>query len=179
MGIGIPNKKIRQLIVPLRIKIFKKINDYLLESQKYTTINKLKSCGQNCKFYFPLHIECPGGLEVGSDSTIGTYVHMWCHGKIKIGDRVMIGSHTAITSVTHDYTQENIRFAKTIFQKVVIEDDVWIGTHSIILPGVTIGKGAVIGANSIVTKNVEPFSIVFGNPAKHYKYREVKLCPSI
>ncbi|WP_413171238.1 acyltransferase [Anabaena azotica] len=167
------SKRIREFIIPIRVKFFRKINDYLLESQKYTLIQQLKSHGEGCKFYWPFYISSPGNLEIGSLVTIGTYVHMWCHGEIKIGDRVMIGSHTAITSVTHDYEQQDMHHT-SIKKRVVIEEDVWIGTHSVILPGVTIGRGSVIGANSVVTKDVEPYSIVFGSPAKHYKYRNIQ-----
>lgn len=165
------SENIVKLIRPIRVKIFHKINEYLLESQQYTWMKQFKSCGEGCHLYVPLYISNPGNLEVGKYVSVGTYVHMWCQGGIKIGDRVLIGSHTAITSVTHDYQQEDMRY-NTIWKTVVIEDDVWIGTHSVILPGVTIGRGAVIGANSVVTKDVEPYSIVFGSPAKHYKYRE-------
>ena len=163
---------IRDWIVAYRVKFFQKINAYLTESQQYYLKQNLKHCGERVHFYLPFHICFPGSLEIGDDSTIGTYVHMWYLGGISIGQRVMIGSHTAITSLTHDYTQADMRFAPVVRKSVVIEDDVWIGTHSIILPGVTIGKGAVIGANSVVTKDVEPYSIVYGSPARVSKYRE-------
>ena len=55
--------------------------------------------------------------------------------------------------------------------QIVIEDDVWIGSNSVILPSVSLGRGAVIGAGSVVTKDMEPYSIVFGTPAKLYKIR--------
>lgn len=166
--------RIRQFIIPYRVKFFKKINDYLVESQHYTLKKSLKHCGERVHFYLPLHLSAPNNLEIGDDSTIGTYVHMWCQGGISIGKRVMIGSHVAITSVGHDYSLEDMRFAPAIHKPVVIEDDVGIGTHSIILPGVTIGRGAVIGANSVVTKDVKPYSAVFGSPAKHCKLRNIK-----
>jgi acetyltransferase-like isoleucine patch superfamily enzyme len=169
------SKKIREFIIPIRVLIFSKINEYLVESQKHMLLKQLNSYGEGCHFYWPFYISDPGNLEIGNHVSIGTYVHMWCHGGIKIGDRVMIGSHTAITSVTHDYEQENMR-PTSVRKKVIIEDDVWIGTHSVILPGVAVGKGAVIGANSVVTKDVEPYSIVFGSPARHYKFRDLKEC---
>lgn len=163
---------LRQQIIPYRVKFFKKINDYLIESHVHTLRKSLKQCGERVHLYWPLHICFPGSLEIGDDSTVGTYVHMWCLGKISIGARVMIGSHVVITSLTHDHTLENMRDAPAIRKSVVIEDEAWIGTHSVILPGVRIGKGAVVGANSTVTKDVEPYSIVMGSPAKHYKYRK-------
>lgn len=58
--------------------------------------------------------------------------------------------------------------------KVVLEDDVWIGYRAIILPGVTIHKGAVVGAGAVVTKDVEPFAVVGGVPAKVIKYRNAR-----
>jgi acetyltransferase-like isoleucine patch superfamily enzyme len=159
------------LIRPWRVRFFRKIQAYLQESEAYYFPRQLKSCGENCNFYYPFHVVLPSNLEVGSGVSIGTYVHMWCYGGIRIGDRVLIGSHAAITSVTHDYDQQAL---PPVNKPVIIEDDVWIGTHAIILPGVTLGKGSVIGANSVVTKDVEPYSIVIGSPAKHYRYRNIE-----
>lgn len=59
-----------------------------------------------------------------------------------------------------------------IAKPVIICDDVWVGANSVILPGITIGKGAVVGAGSVVTKDVPAYAIVMGNPAKIKKYRE-------
>jgi acetyltransferase-like isoleucine patch superfamily enzyme len=165
------NRRIVEWIRPCRVKLFKKIQEYLLESQAYYFPKQLKSCGKNCNFYYPFHIELPSELSVGSGVSIGTYVHMWCHGGISIGDRVLIGSHAAITSVTHDYERADLPPTN---KPVVIEDDVWIGTHAVIMPGVTIGKGAIVGANSVVTRDVEPYAIVIGSPARHYKYRNIE-----
>jgi len=69
---------------------------------------------------------------------------------------------------------QNFKTARTGFTKAgdtVIGNDVWIGTEAMIMAGVTIGDGAVIGARAVVTKDVEPYSVVGSNPAKHIKYR--------
>jgi acetyltransferase-like isoleucine patch superfamily enzyme len=167
-------KLLRQLLIPVRIKISGKILEYLYECEIISLRNRLKSCGENCGFYLPFVITVPECVELGNNVSIAPYVHMWSDAGIKIGDDVMIASHTAITTLTHDYTQEKMR--NTIVSKpVVIEDEVWIGAHAVILPGVTIGKGAVIGAGSIVTRDVEPYSIVVGSPARHQKYRSLNL----
>ena len=84
----------------------------------------------------------------------------------------MIGSHTAISSVTHDYTQE-IMITTIVKKPVVIGDDVWLGTHVLIMPGVTIGKGAVIGAGAVVTMDVPSGVIVAGVPARLVKARVI------
>ena len=122
--------------------------------------------------HWPVVIEGGQRVVVGDDVAIGAFVHIWGGGGVTIGDRVLIASHTAITSLSHDYAGERIHGTQ---QKapIVIEDDVWIGTHSVILPGVQIGKGAVVGAGSVVTKNVPSRSIVCGIPARVLKYRPV------
>ena len=133
---------------------------------------KLKSCGETVHFQFPLTITNPNQVEIGNHVAFAAYVHIWGAGSVTIGNRVMIGSHTAITSITHDYN-EDIMYDKSVLKPVVIGNDVWIGTHAVIMPGIRIGDGAVIGAGSIVTKDVEPLTIVAGIPAKFMKKRHL------
>lgn len=110
-------------------------------------------------------------VQIGDYCAINAYTHIWGHNGVRIGNRVMIASHTAITSLTHDYTRADMRFAPAIGAPVVIEDDVWIGSHAVIMPGVTIGQGAVVGAGAVVRDNVPPFAIVAGIPARIIRYR--------
>jgi maltose O-acetyltransferase len=83
--------------------------------------------------------------------------------KIKIGSDVSIGPEASILTLGHDPQSPDFGDRGG---NVVIGDRVWIGYRAIILPGVTIGDGAVVGAGAIVTKDVEPFCIVAGNPAR-------------
>ncbi len=87
-------------------------------------------------------------------------------GNLIVGDRVAIGPNvTLLTSSDPNYS--HIRpYVKTHRGRVRIEDDVWLGACSVIMPDITIGKGAVVGAGSVVTKNVDPYYIVAGVPAK-------------
>jgi len=62
--------------------------------------------------------------EIGDDVSINSFVHIWGHGGVKIGNRVLTATHVAITSLTHDYAYENMRYAPIIAKPVVIEDDV-------------------------------------------------------
>lgn len=128
----------------------------------------LKVCGKDVHFYENVYLVRPDCIEIGDYVSVAPFVHIWGLGGVKIGHRVMIGSHTAISSQTHDYTQEIMRYT-LIMKPIVIEDDVWIGAHAIIMPGVTIGKGAVIGAGSVVTKDVAPRTIVAGVPARELR----------
>ena len=93
--------------------------------------------------------------------------------KITIKDDVLIGPRVFIASFNHNLKKNNIpvRLQGDTGKPIVIGEDVWVGAHAIILAGVKIGKGAVIGAGSVVTKDVEPYAIVAGVPAKFIKFR--------
>lgn len=117
----------------------------------------------------------PGlGLKVGDNSSIGPYAYIGCSGYIEIGNNVMMSPRVSIYSENHvfeDVTQPMIKQGvRRSFVK--IEDDCWIASNAVILAGVTIGKGSVVAAGSIVTKDVPPYSVVGGNPAKIIKTRK-------
>lgn len=91
-------------------------------------------------------------------------------GKILIGDNVFFGHHVQVLARGHDYTKFGLERQNTVIEKPVhIKEGVWVGSGAIILPGVTIGKNSIIGAGSIVTKDVKPYTVVAGNPAKLIK----------
>lgn len=95
-------------------------------------------------------------------------------GSIKIGNKCLISQHVTIVCSNHGINKNNLIINQPWDQKdnfVIISDDCWIGANSVILPGVKIGKGAVIAAGSVVTKNVPEYAIVCGNPARILKYR--------
>lgn len=121
----------------------------------------------NCMIY------SPHGIEIGDYTSINHHSIISGQGGLRIGKYVMIGSNVHILTSLHGFKKRDVpmRFQAIEYGKVVIEDDVWIGTNVVIMPGVTIGKGAIIGANAVVTKDVETYSIVGGVPAKLIKYR--------
>ena len=128
-------------------------------------VASLGGCGENLMVYHPVVIHTPEALSIGDNTSIAPFVHMWCGAYIEIGSRCMIGSHTAITSLSHDFRAAEM-WKSMVKGKVVIEDDVWIGAHSVVLPGVTIGRGAVVGASSLVLKDIPPFAVAWGTPAE-------------
>ena len=121
-----------------------------------------------------------GQISIGSWCYIGENARIWSAGKIEIGDRVLISHNVNIfDSLTHPLDAElrHAQFREILSQghpsaidlgesPVQIKEDAWIGANSIILRGVTIGKAAVVGAGSVVTQDVPPFTVVAGNPAR-------------
>lgn len=116
----------------------------------------------------------PGeGLVVGDHSNIGPYCYIGCSGHISIGNNVMISPRVSIYAENHvfDNTDTPIKSQGVKKENVVIEDDCWIASNSILLAGVTIGKGSVVAAGSVVTQDVPPYSVVAGVPARVIKNR--------
>jgi maltose O-acetyltransferase len=112
-------------------------------------------------------------IEIGDYSAIG--VNCKVYGSVKIGNDVMMGPDVIILTQNHRFDRLDIPMWQQGHyppEPVVIGDDVWIGTHAILLPGVKIGKGAVIGAGAVVTKDVPEYAVVGGNPAKVIKFRK-------
>jgi len=110
-------------------------------------------------------------ISIGEDSIIGERVVLDGRDKLKIGNHVDIATDVMIYNAQHDVKDENFC---AVSAPVVIEDYVFIGPRAIILPGVTVKKGAVVGAGAVVTKDVEEGVIVGGVPAKQIGQREVK-----
>ena len=113
------------------------------------------------------------GLKVGDHSNIGPYSYIGCSGYIEIGNHVMISPRVSIYAENHvfDEVTQTIKSQGVVRKNVIIEDDCWIAANSIILAGVTIGKGSVVAAGSVVTTDVPPYSVVGGIPARLIKKR--------
>ncbi len=111
-------------------------------------------------------------IEIGDYSSIGANCKL--HPKVKIGKYVMMGPEVYFVGNNHIITDTNIPMCfqgKTENMYTIVEDNCWIGARVMIMPGRRIGKGSVIAAGSIVTRDVEPYSIVGGNPARLIKSR--------
>lgn len=104
-----------------------------------------------------------GYLEIGENSRING-CHISASEKIIIGKNVRIGQYVLI--MDNDFHQVSDHFADGKKGAIIIEDDVWIAAKATVLKGVRIGKGAVVAAGAVVTKNVEPYTLVAGVPAK-------------
>ena len=113
------------------------------------------------------------GLIMGNNSSIGPYGYVGCSGKISIGSNVMFGPKCSLFAENHNFSDSETSIkSQGVNQKgITIEDDCWIGSNVVILDGVTIGKGSVIGAGTLVTKDVCPGSIVVDKRSKNVRLR--------
>ncbi len=111
-------------------------------------------------------------MLIGEFTTINRSVTLDGRGGLKIGSRVSVSEGVKILTASHEVNSESFNL---ILKSVVIDDYVWIGANAIILPGVFVGYGAVVGSGSVVVKNVEPLTVVCGNPAKVVSIREGNL----
>lgn len=112
-------------------------------------------------------------IEIGNRSGVG--VDAWIRAEVVIGNDVMMGPRVTIYGRYHNFDRVDIPMVEQgmgVYEKILIEDDVWIGAGVIILRGVKIGKGSIIGAGSVVIKSVPPYAIVSGNPAKIIRKRQ-------
>ena len=116
-------------------------------------------------------------MVVGNDVRIGEGSYIKANGGLTFGNNIQTGPQIFIWTSNHNYyAPEKLPFDHVMIQKpVTIEDNVWIGSKSIIVPGVTIGEGAVIAMGAVVTKDVPPCAVVGGNPAKVLKYRDIEV----
>ena len=112
-------------------------------------------------------------VSIGDYSGVGE--QSLVQGNVTIGNHVMMGPQVYIYTQNHSFARTDIYMDEQGFspeKPVKIEDDVWIGARATILPGVTVGKGSIIGAAAVVTKDVPPYAVVGGNPARVVKMRK-------
>jgi len=134
---------------------------------------KKVSVGIGCDF-IPSHIHCGHHVHIGPHASfIASIAHIYIGNYVTFGPFVTIrgGNHRVDVIGKHIYEVREDEKLPENDQNVFIEDGVWVGCNVIILKGVRIGRGAVIGAGAVVTKDVPPYAIAAGNPAKVIKYR--------
>lgn len=114
-------------------------------------------------------LDQPGvGLVIGDDTYIGPRCVLGAGGGIRIGSRVTFGAGVELLAENHEFRDASLPIQEqgVTRQGIVVDDDVWVGNRVIVLDGVTLGAGAVVGAGSVVTRDVPPGAVVVGNPAR-------------
>lgn len=156
--IWLPGNNPKGLSCKLRVFIFRKLSGNI---------------GKNVAILRGAEIHCAENFYLGDMSGVGVNCYISCGDKVTIGDRVLMGPEVMIYTTNHvwDSLEKTYVGKGLIYKPVFVHDDVWLGSRSIILQGVTIGKGATVAAGSVVTKDVPPYSVVAGVPAKVIKYK--------
>lgn len=142
--------------------------------RRFLVSNILKNCGKNINI--ERFAKFNRNISIGNNSTIGKNTSV--APLTKIGDNVLLAPEIIMYSRNHSIYRTDIPILRQgfdDFKPITIEDDVWIGRRAIILPGVTIGEGAVIGAGAVVAKDIPPYSIAVGNPVRVIKNRKDNL----
>ena len=119
--------------------------------------------GPGCDVSMGVFLQKPKGITIGRDCHINRGALLDGRGEISIGNCVSISHRVALVSASHDVHSRSFAYVK---EPITVGDYVWIGIHATVLKGVTIGEGAVVAAGAVVTKDVEPYTIVGGVPAK-------------
>ena len=131
-----------------------------------------RSCGNYVNVEKGANFYTGWEVEIGDFSSLG--INCIIPYNLKVGKDVMMGPDVIIIGENHQYANRELPMrlqGYVTYPPVQIQDDVWIGARVTILPGITIGKGAIIGTGAVVTKDVPPYAICAGNPAKVIKYR--------
>lgn len=150
-----------------------------IRGKKFMDFGRKLTTGYYCRLEaYPIGNNNSKVLKFGDNVQINDFVHIAAAKNVEIGNNVLIASKIFISDICHgEYADienmsdpnEHPNDRKLSAKPVIIHDDVWIGEMVSILPGVEIGKGSIIGANSVVTKSIPEYSIAAGNPAKVIK----------
>ena len=141
---------------------------YRLTGRPYADIRKFSRYGQGVELAPNSEIYFPESIEMGDYCYVGPHACWYAEGGISIGRGVTFGPRTVIWTTNHDWRNADcLPYGMgNILGPVRIENFVWIGYGAMVLPGITIGEGAIVGMGSVITKDVEPLSVVAGNPAR-------------
>ncbi len=146
-----------------------------LRTPAYVSIGKNTSIMSHCIIETCPTDNCTPHMEIGDNISLGEYSHITCANKVVIGNGVLTGRFVLITDNSHGNNTKDVAdiapLAREIHSNgpVYIGENVWIGDKVTILPNVTIGKGSIIAANAVVTKNIPKYSVAAGIPAKVIK----------
>ena len=128
--------------------------------------------GAHVNTYPSTWIYFPWNLTAGDWCALGEETFIYNLGPVTLGEKVTISHRAQLCAGTHDYTRPDLPLLKP---PIIIENQAWVCADAFIGPGVTVGEGAIIGARAVAMKNVAPWTIVAGNPAKPIRQRTLDL----
>lgn len=114
-----------------------------------------------------------GSIRIGARTGIGPFCVLYGHGGLEIGNDCLIASHVVFIPENHRFDRLDVPMREQggTRKGICVEDDVWLATQVVVLDGVRIGKGAVVGAGAVVTRDIPPYAIAHGVPARVVGYR--------
>ncbi|GGJ45379.1 DapH/DapD/GlmU-related protein [Virgibacillus salexigens] len=128
---------------------------------------------EDFSLFLPFTTDFGKNIKIGRNVFINSGCRFQDQGQIFIGDQSLIGHNVVLATINHDYNPLN---RGTMYLKpIILKERTWIGSNATILPGVTVGENSIVAAGSVVTKDVEPNTIVGGNPAKFIAHLEDKI----
>ena len=122
------------------------------------------------RIYGSVSVWLPSNLSVGDHAVLGPGVNCYCQGPITIGDFAVVSQGAHLCAGTHDVDDPNFQL---LTRPIAIGSQAWIAAEAFVGPGVTVGNGAVLGARAVAFKNLDPWTIYVGNPAKPLRARKV------
>jgi maltose O-acetyltransferase len=134
----------------------------------------LAHAGENLRIAEGVVINNAGMVSVGDNCYLGTDVQLYpWNAPITMGNNVLVAAGVRMITRKHGFADIDMPMSEQGYENapIVIEDDVWIGFQAVILPNVTIGHGSIVGASAVVTRDIEPYSIVGGVPARLIRKR--------
>lgn len=174
--------KIRRAKMFLRIKYFRFLGMHISDGANLgkvecawpnkVTLGKKCEIEDNVVFKITQPFSESNYIAIGERVFVGNGCEFNCSTRIIIGNDCLIASNTTFVDTGHEINNHSlINKQPCVFEEILVEDDVWIGTHCVILKGVTIGKGSVIGAGSVVNKPIPAYQIWAGSPARFIRNR--------
>lgn len=136
-------------------------------------LSQIGSHGRGCEVAASVTIRSAPKLAMGDDCIINDNVTILGAAGITMGNGVWIAANAALISVTHPSDVEYIGDVPWTLEPITIEDHVWIGSHAVILPGIRLGRSCIVAAGAVVTKDVPPYAIVAGVPARILRYKNI------
>jgi len=144
------------------------MNGSILLNWKKISIEDRVYISHSCKIH-----SIGGSIDINHDVFIASNCNILAGADVYIGRYSMLGPHCLLVSTNHTIDNPSLPMISlpNLYKSIYIDDDVWLGAKVTVVAGVRIGRGAVVVAGAVVTKDVEPYSVVGGVPAKHIKYR--------
>ena len=133
---------------------------------------RLRRCGKNVDFSTTMIIRNPRNIEIGDNCSFSNFVILDGHDRITIGSNCMFANRAVIATATHDETAEPMNSVMRT-SPVTIGSNVWLGVGATVLPGLTIGDGAIIGAHALATKDVPANAVIIGVPGRVVRFRKL------